>query len=116
MGPHRVNIINTLQLIASPTQQLEYQNNAPINIANEVVNQWFDDFYHPDFLAFEADFSCSELIELAKFNRLYDERVALLPDTLTEMLESEVWSEVMLEANRVLLVCGWKDLKVSYGK
>lgn len=45
MGPHRVNIINTLQLIAAPSEQLEYQQHAPrINVATELVNQWFDDF------------------------------------------------------------------------
>jgi hypothetical protein len=44
MGPHRVNIINLLNLIASRSEQLEYQESAPVNVANEMVNQWFDDF------------------------------------------------------------------------
>jgi len=114
MGPHRVNIINVLQLIASAIDQLEYQSKSPVNVATEVVNQWFDDFYHPGSPEFEIEFSRSELSLLTEFNRVYEERVALLPDTLPELLASVAWSEVMSAANSVLVVCGWEALKVAY--
>lgn len=78
------------------------------------MNQWFDDFYHPGSQQFEAEFSAAELKLLAQFHRLYDERVALLPDTLTELLASHSWAEVMSAANSVLVECGWKDLTVAY--
>ena len=45
---------NVLQLIAAPTEQLRYQAKAPVNVAHELVNQWFDDFYHPTAPQFAA--------------------------------------------------------------
>jgi hypothetical protein len=115
MGPHRVNVINTLQLIAAPSEQLEYQQNAPgINVATELVNQWFDDFYHPGDAKFDAEFSPRELETLAEFNQFYDARVSQLPDRLFEMLESPVWLDVMAAANKVLRTNGWIGVDARY--
>ncbi|WP_411885729.1 hypothetical protein [Polaromonas sp. YR568] len=114
MGPHRANIINTLQLIAAPSQQLEYQEKAAlINVATELVNQWFDDFYHPGDAKFDAEFSPHELEVLADFNQFYDVRVSRLPDQLSEMLESPVWLEVMATANGILRAHNWLGVKAE---
>ncbi|SFU60793.1 hypothetical protein SAMN05216350_103101 [Polaromonas sp. YR568] len=108
MEPHRVNIINTLQLIASAADQLDYQRQVPaVNVATELVNQWFDDFYHPGDARFEADFSSGELKALVEFNAFYDVRVSQLPDDLSEMLESPVWLEVMAAADKALGANNW---------
>jgi hypothetical protein len=115
MGPHRVNIINTLQLIASATDQIEYQQQVPgVNVAAELVNQWFDDFYHPGDARFDANFSTGELEALAEFNEFYDMRVSQLPDRLSEMLESPVWREVMAAANKVLRANSWLGVEARY--
>jgi hypothetical protein len=115
VGPHRINIINTLQLIASPTDQLAYQQQVPgVNVAAELVNQWFDDFYHPGDARFDADFSPDELETLAEFNDFYDVRVSQLPDRLSGMLESPVWLNVMAAANKVLQLNNWLDVKARY--
>lgn len=115
MGPHRVNIINTLQLIACPKDQLAYQQLVPsVRVAAELVNQWFDDFYHPGDARFDADFSTRELEALAEFNAFYDVRVSQLPDRLSEMLESPVWLEVMAEANKVLRANSWLGVEARY--
>jgi hypothetical protein len=114
MGPHRVNIINALQLIASPSDQLEYQSKAPVNVARELVNQWFDDFYHPADSQFMSEFDAVELQVLADFNAYYDSRVSALPDSLPELLQSSVWKEVMLNAEHVLAQCGWGGLDARY--
>ena len=114
MGPHRVNIINVLQLIAAPADQLRYQAKAPVNVANELVNQWFDDFYHPTSPQFASEFSSEELERLAEFNRFVDERFSLLPDSLAEMLKVAAWSEVVAKANAVLAVCGWQEVQARY--
>jgi hypothetical protein len=114
MGPHRVNIINVLQLIAAPTEQLRYQAKAPVNVAHELVNQWFDDFYHPTSPQFASEFSKQELETLAEFNRFFDERISLLPDSLAEMLKVEAWSEVVAKADTVLAVCGWQEVQARY--
>lgn len=114
MGPHRANIINVLQLIAAPTDQLRYQANAPVNVANELVNQWFDDFYQPTSPQFASEFSSRELEQLTEFNRFFDERVSLLPGSLAEMLKVAAWSEVVAKANAVLAVCGWQEVQARY--
>lgn len=114
MGPHRVNIINVLQLIAVPAEQLQYQAAASVNVSHELVDQWFDDFYHPTSASFASEFSSHELDTLAQFNRFFEERVSLLPDTLAEMLQVAVWSEVVAKANAVLTVCGWQEVEARY--
>jgi hypothetical protein len=114
MRPHRVNVINVLQLIAAPTEQMQYQAKSPVNVAHELVNQWFDDFYHPTSPQFASEFSGEELATLAEFNRFFDERVSLLPDSLAKMLKVEAWSEVVTEASAVLAVCGWQGVQARY--
>jgi hypothetical protein len=115
MGPHRVNIINTLQLIASATDQLAYQQQVPgVRVAAELVNQWFDDFYHPGDARSDAEFSPDELETLAEFNEFYDVRVSQLPDRLSEMLESPAWLEVIAAARKVLDANNWLDVKARY--
>lgn len=114
MGPHRVNIINVLQLIAAPSEQLLCQAKAPVNVAHELVNQWFDDFYHPTSPQFASEFSSEELKMLTEFNRFFDDRVSLLPDSLAEMLKVGAWSEVVAKANAVLAFCGWQEVHARY--
>ena len=115
MNPHRANIINTLQLISSPTGAWEYQRRVPaVKVANELVNQWFDDFYHPDSPEFESAFSGAELAELAHFHRFFDAKVDELPDELGALLASPVWSQVSSEAGAVLVRLGWAGLVANY--
>jgi len=103
MNPHRVNIINVLQLIASPAAALAYQREAPaVNVANELVNQWFDDFYHPGSPQFETAFSSAELAQLANFHRCFDAMADGLPDDLGTLLASSDWRQVSSEAGAVL--------------
>lgn len=116
MGSHRVNVINTLQLIASYKEQLEYQRKVPwINVATELVNQWFCDFYHPDFPQFEAEFSQEELVSLAGFNTLYDLCVSVLPNSIAELHKSAAWAKVAASAGEVLRVNGWEGVNAQYG-
>lgn len=114
MGPHRVNIINVLNLIASALDQVEYQRAASINVANELVNQWFDDFYHPTDAQFVSEFSADELAQLAQFDAYYGARVAVLPDSLEKLLAIPAWGEVMARAGTVLDACGWRGVVARY--
>lgn len=114
MSPHRANIINLLNLIASSSDQIEYQRAAPVNVANELVNQWFDDFYHPTDKKFLSEFSADEIVHLAKFDAYYDERVAALPDSLERLVIAPAWIEVMANAGAVLDACGWRGVEGHY--
>lgn len=110
MTPHRANIINLLNLIASESDQLDYQRLAPVNVASELVNQWFDDFYHPTDEHFKNEFSDEELASLAEFDAYYDARDTVLPDSLDEMLETKAWREVMAFAGKILDEHGWRGV------
>lgn len=114
MGPHRANIINLLNLIASESDQLDYQERAPVNVANELVNQWFGDFYHPTFDQFMSDFSSEELASLEEFHSRYESREAMLPDSLDEMLKTRAWREMMGFAGEVLDRYGWRGIEARY--
>lgn len=114
MGPHRANIINLLNLIASQSDQLEYQQLAPVNVANELVNQWFDDFYHPTDEQFRREFSRQELSSLDEFHTRYETRLSKLPNSLGRMLETRAWREIMDFAGEVLAEYGWRGIEARY--
>ncbi len=114
MTPHRANIVNLLNLIASESDQLLYQKHAPANVANELVNQWFDDFYHPTDKHFKHEFSDDELASLREFNAYYDARSAILPDSLDEMLKTNAWREIMAVAGRLLDEHVWRGIEATY--
>jgi hypothetical protein len=116
MNPHRANIINTLQLISSPTAALEYQRQVPaVKVAAELANQWFGDFYHPGSPQFDSAFTVAELEELARFHRSFDAKVDALPGELQALLSSLVWSQVSSEAGAVLDRLNWVGLGANYG-
>jgi alkyl hydroperoxide reductase subunit AhpC len=114
MGPHRVNIINLLNLIASKSAQLEYKRVAPVNVAHELVNQWFDHFYHPTDVHFTSEFSAEELMLLKRFDAFYETQVPCLPDSLDEIIVTQAWNNVMAEAQKVLDACDWHGLIAQY--
>ncbi|KQZ35134.1 hypothetical protein [Duganella sp. Root1480D1] len=114
MGPHRVNIINLLNLIASKVEQLEYIRMAPVNVAHELVNQWFDDFYHPNDEHFAREFSIEELNLMKHFNDFYETKLPLLPDSADKLMSTPAWNEVMAQAGEVLDACSWRGLDACY--
>ena len=104
----RQNIIGLVQLLASKEKQLAYECDYPIaDVPVELVCMWFDDLYHPQWDLFVDAFSHKERVRLARFHTFYDLRVERLPDTLAEMHDSDVWNEVMTEAQQVLEDLGW---------
>jgi hypothetical protein len=114
MSPHRANIVNLLNLIASKSDQLDYQKRAPVNVANELVNQWFGDFYHPTDELFKSEFSNEELASLRDFDAYYEVRHAMLPNSLDEMLKTKGWQEMMHFAREVLDAHGWRGIEARY--
>jgi hypothetical protein len=108
------NVINLLNLIASQSEQLEYQRIAPVNVAYELVNQWFDDFYHPADAHFASEFSTAELMLLKRFNAFYETRLPFLPDSLDKLVATPAWHDVMTHAGEVLDACGWRGLDAQY--
>ena len=99
-------VIDTLELISSESEQLEFEKNVPhVDITVELVCDWFDDSYYPGESGFLAEFNDNELEALAHFNKFYDERLDMLPEsegTVQTWLQNEVWKEIMHEAKSTL--------------
>ena len=104
---HGKNIIFILELLSSEELQLEYEKNVPrVDITNELVCMWFDDFYFPDDKMISESFSVEELEELIKFNKFYDDRFKLLPEsngTVLTWLGDQTWRDIMTEAQNTLV-------------
>lgn len=112
MNPYRDNIISFLQLIAREEEQLDYQAKAPnINVAVEMCNQWFDDFYHLDFAYFVEQFSEKEFSSLKEFNDLFEQHVASFPETLEELHVYKNWALIKAKANFTLSSLDWKKFR-----
>jgi hypothetical protein len=115
MNAYRVNIINTLQLIADNQSQLEYQNEVPfVSVATEMCCQWFDDFYHPNAIEFSSQFTTIELAELDKFTLIFSKYVDSLPESLPELHRHSGWFEISTFAKSVLLKLNWLNVEAKY--
>ena len=104
---HAQNIINILELISSEKLQLKYEKDVPhVDITNELVSMWFDDAYFPEDKSVCESFSTEELDELKKFNKFYDDRFNLLPEsngTVLTWLADKTWKEIMFKAQSTLI-------------
>ena len=102
----RNSIIKLLGLFASEEQQLNYEKNVPhVDITVELVCEWFDDLYHPNDAVFISSFTNDELAALADFNKFYDEREKLLPESLGTVrtwLVNPTWREIMKKSEATL--------------
>lgn len=97
-----------LQLLSSKEEQQQYQVAVPIaDVPAELLCQWFDDHYHPKTDWFQGAFTSEERDILKEFNDFYDARTSKLPDTLLELLEDPVWSEIVAKAKQTLKSIQW---------
>ena len=115
MNAHRVNIVGLLQLIASDKEQEKYQQEVLfVSVPTEMCCQWFDDFYHPNFEEFVAEFTTEELKSFSEFNQLFEKYVDSLPETLGELSKHSGWAEGSTLAKKIVLSHGWQNLKLEY--
>lgn len=85
-----------------------------MNVANELVNQWFGDFYHPKDEQFRREFSRQELVSLDEFHARYETRLSMLPNSLDQMLQNRAWQEIMDSASEVLAEHSWLGIEACY--
>ena len=82
---YRKNIVEHLRLLSSSQEQLEYQRQVPIaDVSAELFCMWGDDYYNEelrDDAEFRCAFSSSELAAMEKFNQVFDDVLASLPDS-----------------------------------
>ncbi len=115
MPPEKVNLINILQLLASPELQKKYNNDVPqACIPDELIAQWFDDFFFPDNDEFISIFSDYEWGELMEFHELFKDHLATLPRDFESMKDNLGWAVVLNAASKVLDNLGWRELVARY--
>ena len=111
----KVNIINTLQLISSVSQQDQYDRDVPIaNVSSELINQWFDDSFFPEKEWIRELFTDNEWKILMEFHDFYDIRVDKLPNNYAELKKNFHWKEIVGKANWALDMLKWRDLEAKY--
>ena len=102
--PWRQIVAETLDLLSSEAEQLEYERNVPhVDVTAELLCAWGDDSYFPGDVGFVASFSGDEMEALAKFNATFEANIAHLPrssGTVRTWLSSEVWQRVMEAAKK----------------
>lgn len=116
----RSNILETLRLLASPTDQLAYQERVPsVFVPTELLCSWFDDHYvepasvdvRGESIAsvhrqrFERLFSAEELRAIDEFSNVFDASVKRLRGSLPpvqELNELPEWKAVVSAAQVAL--------------
>lgn len=82
----RNRIIGYLELASSFGGQREYQSVAPVNVANEIINQWEDWVREPRDPALVAPvFSAAEQEAVAQFHNVWNAVAAETPDRLPDL-------------------------------
>jgi hypothetical protein len=82
----RNRIIEYLELASSFGDQRNYQSIAPVNVGNEIINQWEDLVRDPRDPAFVAPvFSAAEQESVAQFHNVWNAVAANTPDPVPEL-------------------------------
>ena len=102
----RQSVIDVLEILASPDEQLEYQRNVPIaDVPAELLCMWFDDSFRPNDTRLAALFTSDEWNGLLAFHNRYDHLSSRLPDDLppiSELVTLPIWQEVVRAAAATL--------------
>ena len=102
------SVIETIELLSLPSEQLEYEKKVPIADAPaELISMFCDDLYHPKSEEFITEFSESELKSLAHLYGLLSEAATIETHSVKELLKHPKWRSVISLA---------KDLSCHYKK
>lgn len=100
-------IKDTLEILSSIEEQLEYQRNVPwVNITVELVCFWFDDDYHPKNKIFLSAFSEKELQAMSDFNEVFEQILAPMQGdyfpAITKLVKTTEWKRLVQAAHDTL--------------
>jgi hypothetical protein len=102
----RRNILNALNLIASPEAQLDYQRDVPIaDVVAEVFCGWADDSFFPNDARLRALFTECEWAALVEFNSKFDSVSVRMPRRHMPIEEfvTDPLSQELVNAARIAL-------------
>ena len=104
----RQRIIEVLELIASPQDQVEYQHNVDfVYIPHEIIEQWRDWVDNTRKHLYRTDiYTPEELKTIWAFDKVWDNVADRIDSGLTmeQMIESKPWRELIGAASMALLV------------
>ena len=99
---NRENIIEVLQQIALKSVQIDiYEEKQISNIPAYLLKQW-EEYYRPDKLGFDEEFTENELKQMNCFTDFFLVRVKSFPTEFSELLKDPYWSSVCEYAGEIL--------------
>ncbi|MEY4485285.1 MAG: hypothetical protein RL693_2737 [Verrucomicrobiota bacterium] len=98
----RESIIEIIELLSQPSQQLEYEKNVPIaNVPAELICGFCNDLYHPKSQSFISAFSENELKSMAHLYGLLSEASKITVHSVPELLKTSEWRSVIALAKEM---------------
>ena len=103
MNSARINVIETLQLVALKSKLIDLAERAeePISIPHALLEKW-EELYRPEQTHFQAGFSEAELTQLNCFTDFFLVGENGLPGEFSELLKDPYWNAVCDFAGQVL--------------
>ena len=100
----RLNLIQTLDCLASMTEQLNYKNSVPfVHIPYELICQW-DSHFIKDKQWFRETWTSQEWEALSSFNVAFDRICQLIPNEgfqdIPEVHTNPIWLDIIAAAKR----------------
>ena len=116
MKPLKINFIHLLQLLASREMQARYQEEVTVDIADELICMWFDDFYGDDSRAqIAALLTPEENKTIKQFHRYFEARLDELPRMYKKLQSSDAWRSVVQKADETLKTLDWDKVETTWG-
>jgi hypothetical protein len=110
----RNHIIEYLKMASSRDELLEYQRNAPVNVLNELINQWEDwvylDLFPKRDVAEEypsPTYTDEERMAIVAYHKVWKEVADRIPakiKTLEQFLETPLWPILAEAASKSLAI------------
>ncbi len=114
MEPLKENFIHLIQLLASLEKQDQYQAEVDIDIYDELICMWFDDFYGTEAQQHIISFLNSEEKKYVnEFHDFFLSKESSLPKSYKELRKSQAWERVRKKANDTLTILNWDSIETK---
>ncbi|PWN08016.1 hypothetical protein [Rhodohalobacter mucosus] len=114
MKPLKENFIHLIQLLASLEKQDRYQAEVDVDIYDEFICMWFDDFYSNEAREhIRPLLSSKERKYVDDFHEFFQTHESKLPTSYAELRESPAWKQVREKADETLRVLNWNTIKTK---
>lgn len=116
MKPLKINFIHLLQLLASAEMQQRYQTEVNVDIRDELICMWFDDFYGDlNRQQLAALLTSEEKKKTDEFHQYFETRADGLPKTYEELQSSDAWRAIIQKADETLKALDWDKVETVWG-